>query len=41
VKLAVMLLSGCETERAKALLDRARGQLRVALELMGRRGDAA
>jgi N-acetylmuramic acid 6-phosphate etherase len=41
VKLAVMLLSGCETERAKALLDRARGQLRVALELMSSRGDAA
>ena len=41
VKLAVMLLSGCETDRAKALLDRARGQLRVALELMSHRGDAA
>jgi N-acetylmuramic acid 6-phosphate etherase len=41
VKLAVMLLSGCETERAKVLLDRARGQLRVALELMSHRGDAA
>src|SRR5262245_40767004 len=41
VKLAVMLLSGCEAERAKALLERARGQLRVALELMDGRGEDA
>jgi N-acetylmuramic acid 6-phosphate etherase len=42
VKIAVLLLNGCELERAKALLDRADGQLRKALALVGQRGmDAA
>jgi len=42
VKIAVMLLNGCEPETAKALLDRANGQLRKALALIGQRGmDAA
>jgi N-acetylmuramic acid 6-phosphate etherase len=37
VKLAVMLLNGCDVNEAKALLERARGQLRAALGLIGRR----
>jgi N-acetylmuramic acid 6-phosphate etherase len=42
VKLAVLLLRGCDIERARELLDRAHGRLRDALVLMGRRGtDAA
>ena len=42
VKIAVMLLSGCDLNRAKALLERANGQLRKALTLIGQRGmDAA
>jgi N-acetylmuramic acid 6-phosphate (MurNAc-6-P) etherase len=42
VKIAVMLLNGCDPETAKALLDRAHGQLRKALALIGQRGmDAA
>jgi hypothetical protein len=42
VKIAVMLLNGCDPETAKALLDRAQGQLRKALALIGQRGmDAA
>jgi N-acetylmuramic acid 6-phosphate etherase len=34
VKLAVLLLRGCDLERAHALLDLAHGELRAALELM-------
>jgi N-acetylmuramic acid 6-phosphate etherase len=41
VKLAVMLLRGCESGEAAALLDRAGGQLRAALELMQRHGEDA
>jgi N-acetylmuramic acid 6-phosphate etherase len=41
VKLAVMLLHGCESDEATALLDRAGGQLRAALELMQRHGEDA
>jgi N-acetylmuramic acid 6-phosphate etherase len=41
VKLAVMLLHGCETDEAMALLERAGGQLRAALELMRRHGEDA
>lgn len=42
VKLAVLLLRGCDIERARELLGRAHGRLRDALALMGRRGtDAA
>jgi N-acetylmuramic acid 6-phosphate etherase len=41
VKLAVMLLHGCETDEAMALLERAGGQLRAALELMQRHGEDA
>ncbi len=42
VKLAVMLLHGCTVETGVRLLDEARGQLRAALALIGRRGtDAA
>jgi len=41
VKLAVMLLHGCETAEATTLLDRAGGQLRAALELMQRHGEDA
>jgi N-acetylmuramic acid 6-phosphate etherase len=41
VKLAVMLLHGCESDEAAALLDRAGGQLRAALELMQRHGEDA
>jgi N-acetylmuramic acid 6-phosphate etherase len=37
VKLAVMLLNGCEVKEAKTLLERARGGLRAALGLIGRR----
>jgi N-acetylmuramic acid 6-phosphate etherase len=39
VKLAVMLLHGCEAGEATALLDRAGGQLRAALELMEAHGE--
>jgi N-acetylmuramic acid 6-phosphate etherase len=39
VKLAVMLLHGCEAAEATALLDRAGGQLRAALELMEAHGE--
>jgi len=41
VKLAVMLLHGCEVALATELLDRAGGQLRTALELMGPHGEHA
>ena len=36
VKLAALLLRGCDPERASALLERTRGNLRAALELMDR-----
>jgi N-acetylmuramic acid 6-phosphate etherase len=41
VKLAVMLLNGCNLETAKALLERAGGRLRKALSLIGQRGSDA
>lgn len=41
VKLAVMLLHGCDEAKAAELLDRAGGQLRAALELMGGCGEDA
>jgi N-acetylmuramic acid 6-phosphate etherase len=42
VKLAVMLLHGCDPERGAQLLDQAGGRLRMALTLIGRRStDAA
>jgi N-acetylmuramic acid 6-phosphate etherase len=41
VKLAVMLLHGCEIVAATALLDRCGGQLRAALEAMNRQGEDA
>jgi N-acetylmuramic acid 6-phosphate etherase len=41
VKLAVMLLRGCESGEAAELLDRAGGQLRAALELMQGHGEDA
>jgi N-acetylmuramic acid 6-phosphate etherase len=42
VKLAVLLLRGCDLEKGQALLDLARGELRAALNLLEPRGfDAA
>jgi N-acetylmuramic acid 6-phosphate etherase len=42
VKLAVMLLRGCDPERGAQLLDQAHGRLRSALDLIGKRStDAA
>jgi N-acetylmuramic acid 6-phosphate etherase len=41
VKLAVMLLHGCDLAEARALLERTRGQLRAALTLAGMNGPAA
>jgi N-acetylmuramic acid 6-phosphate etherase len=42
VKLAVMMLNGCNAEEGARLLDRSRGHLRSALAQIGRRGtDAA
>jgi N-acetylmuramic acid 6-phosphate etherase len=42
VKLAVMLLHGCDPDRGAQLLDQAGGRLRMALALIGRRStDAA
>ena len=42
VKLAVLLLRGCDHEKAQALLDLAHGELRAALQLMELRAtDAA
>jgi N-acetylmuramic acid 6-phosphate (MurNAc-6-P) etherase len=42
VKLAVLLLRGCDPEKGQALLDLAHGELRAALQLMEVRGtDAA
>ena len=38
VKLAILLRHGCDINAAKALLDRANGQLRKALALIGQRG---
>lgn len=40
VKLAVLLLQGCEVAEAEAALDRAGGQLRAALDLVAERGPA-
>jgi N-acetylmuramic acid 6-phosphate etherase len=40
VKLAVLLLQGCEVAEAEAALERAGGQLRAALDLVGDRGSA-
>jgi N-acetylmuramic acid 6-phosphate etherase len=41
VKIAIMLLHGCDLSEANALLARAGGQLRAALALIGRRGSDA
>jgi N-acetylmuramic acid 6-phosphate etherase len=41
VKLAVMLLNGCELKTAETLLERAGGRLRKALALVGQRGSDA
>jgi hypothetical protein len=42
VKLAVLLLHGCDVKDAVNVLDRAGGQLRAALAAIGKRGpDAA
>jgi N-acetylmuramic acid 6-phosphate etherase len=41
VKLAVLLLHGCEPAKAAELLERAGGQLRAALALVGQRGSDA
>jgi N-acetylmuramic acid 6-phosphate etherase len=41
VKLAVMLLQGCDPQRGAQLLDQAQGRLRSALALIGRGTDAA
>lgn len=41
VKIAIMLLHGCDVSEASALLARAGGQLRAALALIGRRGSDA
>jgi N-acetylmuramic acid 6-phosphate etherase len=41
VKLAVLLLQGCDLAQAEAALERAGGQLRSALGLMGERNPAA
>jgi N-acetylmuramic acid 6-phosphate etherase len=38
VKIAVLLLRGCDPATARALLDRSGGQLRRALALVGQRG---
>ena len=38
VKLAVLLLRGCDTQKAQALLDLAHGELRAALHLLDLRG---
>ena len=40
VKLAVLLLKGCDREEAERVLDRAGGQLRAALALLAHRHDA-
>lgn len=40
VKLAVLLLQGCEVAEAEAALDRTGGQLRAALDLVAERGPA-
>jgi N-acetylmuramic acid 6-phosphate etherase len=41
VKVALMLLRGCELNEARSLLELAGGQLRAALALIGRRGSDA
>jgi len=41
VKLAVLLLRGCDREKGRALLDQAHGELRAALQLMELRGSDA
>jgi N-acetylmuramic acid 6-phosphate etherase len=41
VKVALMLLRGCELNEATSLLELAGGQLRAALALIGRRGSDA
>jgi N-acetylmuramic acid 6-phosphate etherase len=41
VKVALLLLNGCEIDEARLLLDRAGGQLRQALALFDQRGDEA
>jgi N-acetylmuramic acid 6-phosphate etherase len=41
VKLAVLLLRGCDREKGQALLDLANGELRAALHLLERRGSDA
>jgi N-acetylmuramic acid 6-phosphate etherase len=41
VKLAMLLLHGCDVNRARALLHRAGGRLRLALELKDKRGSDA
>jgi N-acetylmuramic acid 6-phosphate etherase len=41
VKVAMLLLRGCDVEKAKALLERANGRLRMALDLMEMRGSDA
>jgi len=38
VKLAVLLARGCDLKTATTVLDQGGGQLRKALELVGRRG---
>jgi N-acetylmuramic acid 6-phosphate etherase len=40
VKLAVLLLHGCDVEEARTILDRAGGQLRAALAAIGKPGPA-
>jgi N-acetylmuramic acid 6-phosphate (MurNAc-6-P) etherase len=41
VKLAVLLLRGCDMQKAQALLDLAHGELRAALHLLDLRGSDA
>jgi N-acetylmuramic acid 6-phosphate etherase len=41
VKLAVLLLRGCDMQKAQALLDLAHGELRAALHLLDVRGSDA
>jgi hypothetical protein len=38
VKLAVLVLHGCDLKDAKSILDRAGGQLRAALAAIGKSG---
>ncbi len=41
VKLAVLLLHGCDNEQAEKLLDQSKGRLRLALELIGKKNHEA